>query len=159
MYCIRMLSKMVLFIFTLSIQTHGQESNIHRNEDFGIEIHKPDSWYFKIKDDSHLSLRILPSFMKNDSIPARFVLVVSTLPGMTSRELVPLRETLWKGSFGDTYRKIKQDTILIADEIAYYLIGDYGIASTRIAFISEMGEAKEVMTIDYDGHGMHFLLS
>ena len=139
MYCIRMFSKIVLFIFTLSVQILGQESNIHRNEDFGVEIHKPDSWYFKIKDDSHLSLRILPSFMKNDSIPARFVLVVSTLPVMTSRDLVPLRETLWKGSFGDTYRMIKQDTILIADEIAHCL---FNMLSHRRTLISQISTYK-----------------
>ncbi len=63
-----------------------------------------------------------PSFTKTDSVPTRFVFVVTALPGMTSKDLVPLRETLWKATFGVTYKKIKQDTISIANEIAHYLV-------------------------------------
>ena len=116
-----MLSQIVLFMFTLSIPAFCQESNIYRNDDYGIEIQKPDSWYFEIKNGSHLSLRIKPSFTKTDSVPTHFVLVVTALPGMTSKDLVPLRETLWKGTFGNTYRKIKQDTISIDNKIAHSL--------------------------------------
>jgi len=118
---ISMLSEIVLFLITLMAQAWCQESNIYRNDDYGIEIQKPDSWYFEIKDGSHLSLRIKPSFTKTDSVPARFVFVVTSLPGMTSKDLVPLRETLWKSTFGVTYKKIKQDTISIANEITHYL--------------------------------------
>lgn len=45
----------------------------------------------------------------------------------------------------------------IADEIIYYLIGEPGIATTRIAFIADKGSAKELAVIDYDGHGFQQL--
>jgi hypothetical protein len=112
---------LLLFLLFFSEQTCCQESNFYRNEEYGIEIQRPDSWYFEIKDGSHLSLRIKPLFTKTDSVPTHFVLVVTALHGMTSKDLVPLRENLWKGTFGDTYRKNKQDTISIDNEIAHSL--------------------------------------
>ncbi|MCI0513606.1 Tol-Pal system beta propeller repeat protein TolB [candidate division KSB1 bacterium] len=42
----------------------------------------------------------------------------------------------------------------IADEIVYQLIGEPGIATSRLACISQVGEAKELFLVDYDGFGL-----
>lgn len=47
----------------------------------------------------------------------------------------------------------------IADEISYYLIGDRGIASTKIAFIAVGKVSKEIAVVDYDGFGVHQITS
>lgn len=46
-----------------------------------------------------------------------------------------------------------------SDEIVYYLIGEKGIAMTKIAFVTERGKAKEIAVIDYDGNGFQQLTS
>jgi TolB protein len=45
----------------------------------------------------------------------------------------------------------------IADEIQYYLMGERGAASSRIAFASGEGMKKEIVIVDYDGHGLRKL--
>ncbi|MBN1154910.1 Tol-Pal system beta propeller repeat protein TolB [candidate division KSB1 bacterium] len=40
----------------------------------------------------------------------------------------------------------------VSDEIVYYLIGEKGVTTTRIAYVKEQGQAKEIVVIDYDGH-------
>ncbi len=44
-----------------------------------------------------------------------------------------------------------------SDEIVYYLVGEKGIATTKIAFISQQGQGKELAMIDYDGAGFQQL--
>lgn len=44
-----------------------------------------------------------------------------------------------------------------ADEIVFNLVGEPGIASTRIVFVTETGRGKELALVDYDGHGMRKL--
>jgi TolB protein len=41
----------------------------------------------------------------------------------------------------------------LADEIAYFLIGERGIATTRLLFCRRDGDNKNLMIVDYDGHG------
>jgi len=47
----------------------------------------------------------------------------------------------------------------VSDEIVYYLIGEKGIATTKISFVTEKGKAKEIAVIDYDGYGFQQLTS
>ncbi len=42
----------------------------------------------------------------------------------------------------------------LSDDIVYVLTGQPGVASTRIAFVSAKGGAKEVCVMDADGHGV-----
>ncbi len=44
-----------------------------------------------------------------------------------------------------------------SDEVVYYLVGEKGVASTKIAFISQQGKGKELAMIDYDGAGLQQL--
>jgi len=39
----------------------------------------------------------------------------------------------------------------IADEIVYQFTGERGIAETKIVYVAQVGSAKEIMMIDYDG--------
>lgn len=41
----------------------------------------------------------------------------------------------------------------VADAILYFLVGERGIATTRILFCRRDGEAKDLRSIDYDGYG------
>ena len=41
----------------------------------------------------------------------------------------------------------------ICDEIAYFLVGERGIATTRLLFCRRSGESKDLYVIDYDGFG------
>lgn len=45
----------------------------------------------------------------------------------------------------------------ISDEIVFYLVGEKGIANTKIAFSIENGNAKEIGIIDYDGFNFETL--
>ncbi|MGD9489169.1 MAG: Tol-Pal system beta propeller repeat protein TolB [Calditrichaceae bacterium] len=42
----------------------------------------------------------------------------------------------------------------VADEIVYYLVGEKGIANSKIVFTVAKGQAKEIAIIDFDGHGV-----
>ena len=41
----------------------------------------------------------------------------------------------------------------LSDEICYFLIGEKGIATTRLLFCRREGDVKNLFVIDYDGHG------
>lgn len=41
----------------------------------------------------------------------------------------------------------------LSDEIGYFLIGERGIATTRLLFCRKVGDVKNVFISDYDGHG------
>jgi TolB protein len=45
----------------------------------------------------------------------------------------------------------------VADEIVYRLCGDYGVASTKIAYLSERRSGKELAIMDYDGQRISVL--
>lgn len=47
----------------------------------------------------------------------------------------------------------------LCDEITYFLIGERGIATTRILFCRRSGESKDLYVIDYDGFGERRLTS
>jgi len=41
----------------------------------------------------------------------------------------------------------------LSDEVVYYLIGEHGIACTKLAYITGDQGIRDLMTIDYDGYG------
>jgi len=42
----------------------------------------------------------------------------------------------------------------LSDEVVYYLIGEHGIACTKLAYITGDQGIRDLMTIDYDGYGI-----
>ncbi|MBM3240350.1 hypothetical protein FJZ31_29050 [Candidatus Poribacteria bacterium] len=96
----------------------AQEENTYRNVDLGVEIQKPDTWKFEEQSTAPLTLFIKPPLAQADNNLYIFVvLVVASVPGITSAEGFPAqREMIWKGVLGDTYRKLKEDAVMIANE-------------------------------------------
>jgi TolB protein len=74
--------------------------------------------------------------------------LLSELPGMRK---------IFDKKFNAPTRSLRSIAHQVSDEIVYYLIGEKGIASTKIAFISEKAQAKEIAVIDYDGNGFQQL--
>jgi TolB protein len=46
----------------------------------------------------------------------------------------------------------------VSDEITYFLLGETGIATTRLLFCRREGETKKLYVIDYDGYGERLLV-
>jgi len=57
--------------------------------------------------------------------------------------------------FGDDAKRRVAHTV--SDEIVYFLVGERGIATTRILFCRREGSDKNICLIDYDGFGMRQL--
>lgn len=47
----------------------------------------------------------------------------------------------------------------ISDKIIYHLIGEEGISNTRLVFVTDLGDRKELAWVDYDGFGFRQLTS
>jgi hypothetical protein len=98
----------------MSAVVFAQGENIYRNDDLGFEIQKPKTWKFEEKETT-LFIKP-PSLEEGDEVPIHFVLVVSSTPGLTAKELPALRDLVWKGVLGDSYRKVKEGAITFASE-------------------------------------------
>ena len=98
-----------LFLITLAF---SQEANTYRNEDMGFKIQKPATWMFEEK--APLELFIRPPLDERNILSIHFVLVVTSVPGMTAKQLPLLRERLFKVILGDAYRKVKEESVNIA---------------------------------------------
>ena len=70
---------------------------------------------------------------------------------------LPGKRKIFDKKFNAPTRSLRSIAHQVSDEIVYYLIGEKGIASTKIAFISEKAQAKEIAVIDYDGNGFQQL--
>jgi len=64
---------------------------------------------------------------------------------------LPMNRKIISKNFHAEPRSVRFLAHQVADEIVYYLIGERGIATSKIAYISERGGTKEVAVIDYDG--------
>jgi TolB protein len=69
----------------------------------------------------------------------------------TSREVIFSK----RYRFGDDARRRVAHTV--SDEIVYFLVGERGIATTRLLFCRREGADKNIFLIDYDGFGMRQL--
>lgn len=95
----------------------AQDSNTYRNIDIGLEIQKPDTWKFEEQSTAPLTLFIKPSLTQDNGLYIFAVLVAASVPGITTAEGFPAqREQIWKGVLGDTYRKVKEEAVIIASE-------------------------------------------
>ena len=70
---------------------------------------------------------------------------------------LPAKRKIFDRKFNSPLRSSRSLAHQVADEVVYYLVGEKGIASTKIAFVSEKGQAKEIAVIDYDGYGFQQL--
>ena len=77
----------------------------------------------------------------------KFTLEVRLLDYL-SRETIFNKRYSFKGS---ARRKVAH---YISDEITYFLVGERGIATTRLLFCRRDGESKDLYLVDYDGHGL-----
>lgn len=77
---------------------------------------------------------------------SRYSLQVSLLD-FTSRETIFGKRYLFEH---EAMRSIAHD---LSDEILFFLVGETGVAKTRILFTRREGEVKSLFLIDYDGHG------
>lgn len=65
---------------------------------------------------------------------------------------LPGEQTIFNKTFSSSLGAMRWLAHQAADEVVYYLIGEQGIASTRIAYASGSGMIKEISLVDYDGH-------
>jgi TolB protein len=71
----------------------------------------------------------------------------ATLLDFSSKEVIFSK----RYRFGDDANRRVGHTV--SDEIVYFLIGEQGIATTRILFRRAQGNAKDLYVVDYDGFG------
>jgi len=72
---------------------------------------------------------------------------------------LPSKRKIFDKKFNAQIRSSRSLAHQVSDEVVFYLIGEKGIATTKIAFVSEKGKAKEIAVIDYDGNGFQQLTS
>lgn len=72
---------------------------------------------------------------------------------------LPAKRKIFDKKFDMPIRSSRSLAHQASDEVVYYLIGEKGIATTKITFVTEKGKAKEIAVIDYDGYGFQQLTS
>ena len=63
------------------------------------------------------------------------------------------RKTIMNKRYKFTERALRRAAHLFSDEIVLQLTGERGIASTCVAFVSNVSGTKEIHVMDYDGYG------
>jgi len=61
---------------------------------------------------------------------------------------------IFKGSYPNALRVMRQKVHKMSDEVIYRLSGEKGVSTTKIAFISDMTGNNELYISDYDGHNV-----
>lgn len=64
---------------------------------------------------------------------------------------------LFKGSYPDALRAIRQKVHLMADDVISRLAGEKGVTRTKIAFVTDMTRNNELYVSDYDGHNVFMM--
>jgi TolB protein len=88
---------------------------------------------------------------------AELALSGNTLSISAKLEELPGRQAIFKKEFDSSLQKMRWLAHGLADEVVYYLVGEQGIASTKIAFSTGNRMKKEIALIDYDGYNFHKL--
>ncbi|MBN2089487.1 Tol-Pal system beta propeller repeat protein TolB [candidate division KSB1 bacterium] len=70
---------------------------------------------------------------------------------------MPFRNQIFKKRYSAKTDQIRSLVHDVADEVVYYLFGERGIASSKIVFVAELNQAKELALVDYDGVGLQQL--
>ncbi len=68
---------------------------------------------------------------------------------------LPGGHTIFSKDYSAEFGDLRWLAHRVADEVVYYLIGEKGIASSRIAYATGKGLHKEIALIDYDGYDFH----
>ncbi len=102
----------------------------YRSDTRGFEIQKPSQWDVEENDESHLTLTMTPPGLReNGKSQVHFVIAVPSATGMAADHLPLIREGIWKGTLGDTYKKITEGDSTLSGE-----------PGARLSFISDKGE-------------------
>jgi len=102
----------------------------YRSDTLGFEIHNPSQWEVEENDGSHLMLTMTPRGQERDGkSQVHFVIVVSSASGMAADQFPFIREGIWKGMLGDTYKKITESDSTLSGE-----------PGKSLSFISDKGE-------------------
>ncbi|MDZ7331195.1 MAG: Tol-Pal system beta propeller repeat protein TolB [candidate division KSB1 bacterium] len=72
---------------------------------------------------------------------------------------LPSQRKIFEKKFEGQQQSLRWLAHQASDEVVYYLVGERGGATTKIAFISQQGNGKELAVIDYDGAGFQRLTS
>ncbi len=74
-------------------------------------------------------------------------------------EELPRNRLIFEKDFSANISKYRQLAHKISDEITYYLVGEHGLAQTKIAFVIDDGNSKNLALLDYDGINFQHLTS
>ena len=64
---------------------------------------------------------------------------------------VSSRQTIFKKSYDAPVESVRRIPHRLSDDIIHYLIGDYGISTTSIAYVHKIKPVSDMMLMDYDG--------
>ena len=70
---------------------------------------------------------------------------------------LPGQQTIFNKEFDSPLDKMRWLGHRLADEVVYYLVGERGIASSKIAFATGKKMKREIAIVDYDGHNLRKL--
>jgi TolB protein len=70
---------------------------------------------------------------------------------------LPAGHSIFKKGYEDQVGNLRWLGHRVADDISYYLIGEQGVASSRIVFSSGKEMKKEIFMVDTDGYGLQKL--
>lgn len=90
-------------------------------------------------------------------LSAELLLSSNTFTISAKLEELPGKQAIFKKEFDSPLNELRWLGHRLADEVVYYLVGEQGIASTKIAFSTGSNMNKEIALIDYDGHNFHKL--
>ena len=88
---------------------------------------------------------------------AELALNGNTLTISAKLDELPGKQAIFKKEFNSSLQEMRWLAHRLADEVVYYLVGERGIASTKIAFSTGSRMKKEIALIDYDGNNLHKL--
>ncbi len=66
---------------------------------------------------------------------------------------LPANSLIFNKKYSDEIDAYRYLAHRVNDDVCYYLVGEKGIASTKISFVTSRKEAKEISVVDYDGYG------
>jgi TolB protein len=115
------------------------------------------SGFFQIVDETKIAVASVSDDPKDDilsgaQIQATVKFQNDELQISAQLSELPGKRKIFNKSFNARAQRLRSLAHQVSDEIVYYLIGEKGIASTKIAFVTEKGKAKEIAVIDYDGY-------
>ena len=102
------------------------------------------------------------SFMSGDSsrpqaaaqVEAHLVFEEDIISLWVKLQDLPSQKVIFQKAYTTTLSGLRWLAHAVADEVVYYLVGEPGVACTRLTFVTDFAQAKELALVDYDGHGL-----